>query len=306
MAATFTPTTNANAIPTVIAQETLRLLPANMGLAKFVSKDTDWTGSDFRSYGDTLDIVRPGTLTVQTKTPGTPISTQNATADKVSVTLDQHKYISILQEDITKLMQKPDLQQAYARDMAIKLAENLESAVFAVHPSVTNVVTWDRSSATTVEQSFLDVRSQFARLKVPQTEAKGIWFDTSIIDDLLQNQKYSSGDYVNAKVVPEGAVRRIYGMDIYESQLVPSTGSPVAYHNLAMTKYGVVLVSRPLPLDGNGRGAMQQIVTDPNTGLSFRMTESYDTDNLGVKFTMDLLYGVAIADANQIIEVESF
>lgn len=306
MANTFTPTTNAVAIPTVVAAEVIRLLPSYMGLAKFVSKDTDWTGQDFQTYGNTLDIVKPGNLTVSDKVAGTPISTQNATATKVSVTLNKHKYISILQEDVTKMLQKPDLQIEYAKRMAIKLAEQVESDIFALHPSVTNVVTWNRSSDTTVEQSFLAIREKFARLKVPQNETKGVFFETSIITDLLKNAKYSSGDYVNAKTVPEGAVRRVYNMDIYESQLVPATGSPVAYHNLALTPYGVVLASRPMPLDGNGRGAMQSIITDPNSGLSFRTTESYDTGELGVKFTMDLLYGVAIADENQIIEVESF
>lgn len=306
MANTFTPTTNAQAIPTVIAQEVIKLLPANLGLAKFISKDVDWTGTDFATYGDTLSIVKPGSIAARTKTPGTAITTDNATATKVSVVLDTHAYISVLQEDITKLMQKPDLQQAYAQRMAIVLAEKVETSVLALHPSMTNTVTWNRSSATTVEQSFLAIREKFSRLKVPTGEAKGVWFEPGIITDILQNQKYSSGDYVNSKVVPEGAVRRIYGMDVYESQLVPVTGSPVAYHNVACTKYGMVLASRPMPLDGNGRGAKQYVVTDAGTGLSFRITESYDAQNMGVQMTIDLLYGVAIADANQVIEIESF
>lgn len=306
MPATFTPTTNAQAIPTVIAQEVIRLLPSNMNLAKFVSKDTDWTGTDFANYGDTLKIVKPGSLTAGLKTPGTAITTQNATATSVSVVLDQHGYVSILQEDITKLLQKPDLQQAYAQRMAIVLAEQIEAKLFSLHPSITNTVTWSRTDATAVENSFLAVREKFSRLKVPQGEAKAIFFEPGIITDLLKNTKYSSGDYVNAKVVPEGAVRRIYGMDIYESQLVPPTGSPVAYHNLALSKWGIVLCSRPMPLDGNGKGAAQSVIVDPNTGLSFRLTESYDTDNLGTKMTIDLLYGAALADVNQVIEIESF
>lgn len=306
MTNTFTPTTNAFAIPTIIAQEVIKLLPANLGLAKFISKDTDWTGSDFATYGDTLNIVKPGSIAARTKTPGTAITVDNATATKVNVTLDTHAYVSVLQEDITKLLQKPDLQAAYAQRMAIVLAEKVETSVMNLHPSVTNTVTWNRSSATTVEQSFLAIREKFSRLKVSPGEAKGVWFEPGIITDLLQNQKYSSGDYVNQKVVPEGAVRRIYNMDVYESQLIPVTGSPVAYHNFATTKWGLVLVSRPMPLDGNGRGVKQYVITDEGTGLSFRITEGYDQQNMGVQLTIDLLYGCAVADVNQVIEVESF
>lgn len=303
----FTPTTNAAAIPTVIAQEVIRQLPANLGLAKFVSKDTDWTGTEFASYGDTLDIVKPGSLVAKKKTPGTPIVTQNPNSDKVSVTLDQHGYISILQEDITKLLQKPDMQQAYAQRMAITLAEQVEADGFALHPQITNTVTFSPvSTEAEIDAAYRSLRSKFMRLKVPQTETKAAFLDTSVVDKLLSVTKYTSGDFVNNKAIIEGAINRIHGINNMETQLVPTSGSPVAYHNIATTKWGIVLVSRPMPLDGNGRGAKQTVIVDPGTGLSFRMTESYDDSNLGVKFTLDLLYGWAIADENQVIEVESF
>lgn len=303
----FTPTTNVNAIPTVIAQEVIRLLPANLGLARFVSKDTDWTGQDFASYGDTLQIDKPGALVAKKKTPGTQIVTQSPSDDKVSVTLNNHAYISILQEDITKLLQKPDMQQAYAERMSIVLAEQIETDGFLLHPSITNTVTFSPvSTEAEIDAAYRSLRSKFARLKVPQNESKAGFFDTSVIDKLLSVTKYTSGDFVNGKGIIEGAVNRIHGINNVETQLVQTSGSPVAYHNLALTKWGIVLVSRPMPLDGNGRGARQNVVVDPGTGLSFRMTESYSHGDLGVQFTLDCLYGWAIADANQVIEVESF
>ena len=304
---TFTPTTNADAIPTVIAQETIRLLPSYMGIAKFVSKDADWTGTDFASYGDTLDIVNPGTIVAKTKTPGTQIETQNPTADKVSVTLDTHSYVSILQEDITKLLQKPDMQQKYAQRMAIVLAEKIESSVYALHPQVTNTITFSPvSTEAEIDAAFRRLRTKFARLKVPKSEDKMFFQDSSIMDNILSVTKFTSGDFVNNKAIVEGAQNRIHGINNFETQLIPTSGSPVAYHNMALTKWGVVLASRPMPLDGNGRGAKQSIVVDPNSGLAFRFTEAYDWKEMGVAFTIDVLTGVGIADANQIIEVESF
>lgn len=303
----FTPTTNAQAIPTIIAQEVIRKLPANLGLARFVSKDSDWTGKDFANYGDTLNIVKPGDLTAGLKTPGTPVTVQSATATKINVTLNQHGYITILQEDITKLLQKPDMQEAYAERMSIVLAEQIEAAGFALHPSITNTVTF--SPVTTeaeIDTAFRALRSKFARLKVPQNEAKMAFLDTSVIDKLLSVTKYTSGDYVNNKAIIEGAINRIHGINNFETQLAPYTGSPGAYHGIATTKWGMVLASRPMPLDGNGRGVQQTIITDPGTGLSFRLTQGYDQNNLGVQMTLDVLYGWAIADVNQVIEVESF
>lgn len=306
MTTSFTPTTNAVAIPTIIAQEVIRLFPGYMNLAKFVSKDTDWTGRDFATVGQTLDIVKPGTLTVSTKTPGTPMVTQAPTATKVSVSLDRHKYIDVLEEDITKMLQKPALQQAYARNMAIALAEDVETYLLGLHAGIQNVVTWDNSSDATIESSFLAIRSKFARNKIPLTLEKGFFADTSIVDKLLTIAKYTSGDYQSEKgAVNSGAIRRQYGIDTYESQLIQVSGSPVAYHNIATTPFGMVLVNRPMPLDGNGKGVYQTNMMDPNTGLSFRLTEGYSHGDLGSRFTLDLLYGGAIVDQNHIVEVES-
>lgn len=302
----FTPTTNAVAIPTVIAQEVIRLWPGYMNLAKFVSKDTDWTGQDFASYGNTLDIPKPGTLTVSTKTAGTAMTTQSPTATKVSVTLNQHKYIDVLEEDITKLLQKPDMQAAYARNMAIVLAEDVESYLFSLHPNLTSTVSFDATSATTIENSFLALRSKFARNKVPQAMPKGAFLETSIIDKLLTVDKYSRGDYIgNTEAVNLGAIRRIYNINIFESQLVPATGSPVAYHSLGLTPYGLVLANRPMPLDGNGKGVRQTNMRDPNTGVTFRLTEGYSHGDLGSRFTIDLLYGASVCDTTQVYEIES-
>lgn len=305
--ANFTPTTNAVAIPTIIAQEVVKLFPGYLNLAKFVSKDTDWTGSDFQTFGNTLDIVKPGSISSQTKTPGSNYTNQAATATKLSVTLDQHKYVSLLEEDITKMLQKPDLQQAYARNAAIKLAEEVEQFLFGLHPSAVYTETFDATSATTIEASFLRIRSRFARNKVPQSMLKAAFLDTSIIDKLLTVEKYSRGDYIgNTEAVNMGAIRRIYNINIFESQVVPTTGSPVAYHSAALTPYGMVLVNRPMPLDGNGKGVRMNNFQDPLTGLTFRLTEGYDLDAGGLVIRLELVYGGAIADNTQYIEVESF
>ena len=304
--ANFTPTTNADAIPTIIAQEVVRLFPGYLNLAKFVSKDVDWTGQDFATYGNTLDIVKPGTLTEQTKTPGSNYSNQAPTADKISVSLDQHKYVSLLEEDITKMLQKPDMQEKYAMNAAIVLAEGVEGFLLGLHPSATYTETFDATSATTVENSFLAIRSRFARNKVPQSMAKAAFLDTSIIDELLKIDKYSRGDYIgNQEAINLGAIRRIYNINIFESQVIPTSGSPVAYHNVACTPFGIVLVNRPMPLDGNGKGVRQTNFRDPLTGLIFRLTEGYDLDAGGTVVRLELVYGGTIADPLHYIEVES-
>lgn len=302
--ANFTPTTNSVAIPTVIAQQVIKKLPSYMGIARFVSKDVDWTGQDFASYGQTLDIVKPGDLTVQTKTAGTQTTSQAATATKVSVTLNRHKYIELLQEDITKLLQKPDLQAAYADQMAMRLAEDIEAYIYSLHPSITETVTFNTSSEATIEQSFLKLRERFALNKVPLSALKGLFMHPTLMTKILQVSKYTSQDYVQGDVIEMGALRKIYNIGSFESQLVEPSGSPATYHNIATTKEGFVIANRPLPLDGNGKGVRQYNLQDPNTGLTMRVTEGYSQKDLGTIVTMDLVYGAALCDTTQVIEVD--
>ena len=106
---TFTPTTDAAAIPTIIAQECIKQLPAYMGITKFVSKDVDWTGQDFAQYGQTLTIVNPGELTVKTKTPGSQYDSQAPTASSINVVLNRQKYIDLTDDDFARMLRKPNL-----------------------------------------------------------------------------------------------------------------------------------------------------------------------------------------------------
>lgn len=302
---TFTPTINADAIPTIVAQETLKYLPAYMGIAQFVSKDVDWTGQDFATYGDTLDILGLGDVEVKTKVPGTPITYQNPSPDKRQVTLDQHKYVAFAQEDITKILQKPQLLERYAVKAAAKLAENLETYILALHPNVTaGTVTFDATSETTIHNSMLELRERFVKLNIPRSEEKILFAAPELVTEILKVDKYTSGDFITGNVIEMGAATKILNTGIFETQLVQKSGSPATWHNLAMTKWGIVLTNRPMPLDGNGRGVMQTNIQDPNTGLTIRLTEGYDKDNMAVTWTIDWLYGAAIADENQILEVE--
>jgi len=306
-APTFTPTTDAQAIPTIIAQETIKQLPAYMGVTKFVSKDVDWTGQDFAQYGQVLSIVNPGALTVKTKTPGSAYVSQAPTATNLTVSLNRQKYIDLTDDDFAKMLRKPDLQQAYAQKMAIELAQEIDSYIFSLHVALTNVVTFLGTSDATIDASMLALRSRFAKNKVPKQEQKVLFADTSVIDKLLSSAKYNSRDYIgDANSVEMGAIRSIYGFDIVETQLIDYTGSPGAYHNLAIGKLGYVVVNRPLPVTSPGRGVVQTNLQDPFTGLTFRLTEAYDNDYGGERMRLEVVYGAAIADTNYVVEVESF
>ncbi len=66
---------------------------------------------------------------------------------------------------------------------------------------------------------------------------------------------------------------------------------------LAFVPEAIGFISRPLVTMPAGLGAMQSVVSDPESGLSVRMSVAYDSHAQGLHVTLDVLYGLVIFDS---------
>lgn len=297
-------TTNAWAIPTIIAQKALGRFSSYLNLAKTISRDSDW---ETATFGKVIQVGVRGALVANDKVAGVNFTKQNPTGSNVSVTLNQHKEVTITIDDVTKVLENQNTQEGYAEDGAIALAEAVENTIAALHPSIVNTITWNRTSATTIDNSMLAIRRYFTTQKVPQLEQRYFYVDSTIYNDLLGTDKYSRYDARgDGKTIQDAQVIRTYGLEIHESQLIPYTGSPGAYHNLAYTKNAFIMASRPLPKPAQGLGVMSSVINDPTQSVSLRTLFWYNADLGAHQLTLDLLYGVSVLDQRRVVEVESF
>jgi hypothetical protein len=304
MADVLTTTTNAKFIPTIIAQKALGRFASYMNLAKTVSRDFDWTPA---RVGQTINIPKRGAVVANDKTQGSNFTLQNPTATDVSVTLNKHKEVTLLLDDVTKVLENQDTLNGYAEDGAIALAEAVEQEIASLHASISNTVTMDYTSDATKDTAMLNIRKFFVDQKVPRGETRYLYADSTFINELLEVDKFARADALGkAGVIEKGALLNIYGLNIFESQNIQVSGSPVAYHNIAYTKNGFVLASRPLPAVPAGLGAVSTVVSNPDINLGLRVVSSWDAALGGLKITLDLLFGVAILDQRKVVEVESF
>jgi hypothetical protein len=317
----FDTTQNAVFIPTIISQKALGRFPAYMNLAKTVSRDFDWTPA---TQGQTIQVPKRGALVANDKTSGNVFTLQNPAATNVSVTLNKHKEVTFALDDVTKVVQNQDTQAGYADDAAIALAESVETTLTALYPSVNTVIDLITTTAATIDTSILNIRKYFANQKVPQAEQRYAYVDPSVVNTLLNQDKYSRYDALGNAIVqvqqiqsasggmPQtvptqtGRLTRIYGIDFFESQNVAVSGSPVAYHNLVYTRNGFLLASRPLADVPTGYGAMTQVVVNEDIQMGLRAIMHYDADLGAFKLTLDLLFGVAVLDQRRCVIFESF
>jgi len=284
-------TTQADSfIPELWATEALTALRSYLNLTRTIRRDFDTTVA---RYGDTIHIPKTGALSVNTKTTNTNVTKQAPADDQVDVVLNQWKEVTFLVEDPARAMANQDLRGLYIRDAVIALAESVESALTAQHANAGSDITFDETSDATVITSMLNIRKAFVDAKVPILEPKYLYACPSVINYLLKTSNFTKvSEYGSARPVVEGQVGDIFGINVFESQLVATSGSPTNYHNLAYTRDALVLATRPLPTDGDGMGVSQSVVSDPESGLSLRITSSYDANALGVQVTLDILYGI--------------
>ena len=306
MANVINTTNNASFIPTIVAQKALGRLASYMNLAKTVARDFDYATA---SYGQVIKVPKRGAVTANSKAQGSAVSLQNPTATDVSVTLDQHFEVTFQIDDVTKVVSNQDTLMGYAEDGAIALAEKIETYIAGLHPSITNTITWDRSSTSTKISSLLNLRKRMIQNNVPRLEEKYLYVDPTVMTDILAEAQFTTaqnmGTPSNQIDAPSSGIK-LYGFNIFESQNVQTTSSPACYHNLAYTRDAFVLAFRPLPTDGNGIGVSQVVVNNPDVGVGLRTTMGYDPNQLGVQLTLDVLFGASILDTRRVVELESF
>jgi hypothetical protein len=283
-------------IPQVWAQEILAHLRSAIVLAKLVNKDYS---AQVASEGNQVNVPVPVNLTAQ-DIPYT--SGDNAiNLQTVPVRLDRWKGVPIRVTDLALAQSRPDILAHLTRAAAIALAEAIERDLFALYTAAGSSVGTAGTDVTPA--TVVAARQKLVESKVPASERKFLVLSPKDYAALLTapNVAYAL-NYGGPDAIRQGQVPTIYGLEVYESQLVPVVGGTT--YNLALARDALVLVTRPLPApDANVRYA---VVTDDESGLAFRMTLTYETHPAPAhKLNIDLLYGVAVLRPEFLVQVRA-
>ena len=298
----MTTTQNAVWIPEVIANESLGLLGNYLKLGATVSKDVELNPV---RVGQVISIPRRGSIVAQQKTQGTATTVQRPTADDVQVTINQHWYVKLLEEDFTRSMQTGSVLPGYVEDAVIVLAEKIETHLTTNFAEFDNI-DFDSASATDSAVKALGrVRTRMVRNKVPELMAKYGYVSPEFNQSLGEASAYIDPKLIpNNQALVEGAVGRAKGFDIFEGQLVPRAGSPGWDQNFFYTKYALVLASRPLLQPGRELG-VDATTVQSEAGLALRLVRYYDGDEMGVVVQLDTVFGSGVNDERQGFVLES-
>lgn len=293
-------TTNAAWIPEVVAQEAIGLLGSYLQLGQTVARDMDLTPV---RYGQVISIPRRGTVTALQKSENVATTVQKPTATEVQVTINQHWYVKIAEEDFTRAFQADSALPGYIEDGVIVLGEKVENSLVSLFSQFPNIDAG--GSDGDAYKGVVNVRQKLIEAKVPRLAQKYGYISPRFAGRLLKEEAV-----LDPKVIPQQEIResgilgRTAGFNLWEGQLTPTSGSPAWDQNFFYAKNALVLASRPLLVPDSALG-VQATSIQSEAGLALRLVRYYDPEDMGVVVQVDVLFGAAVNDSRQGYVLES-
>ena len=290
-------TSAATFIPEIWSDEVVAAYQSNLVLAPLVKKMA-MTGKK----GDTLHIPKPVRGTANAKAENTAVTIQNATESEVTVTIDKHFEYSRLIEDITEAQALASLRQFYTGDAGYALAKQVDTDLFVLGKSFGNnnaayegtgsyfidgtngLTQYTDDTANGVADVFTDAGFRDLIQKMDDADVpmdnRCLVVPPSVRNAIMGIDRYSSSDFVDGRVVNNGQIGNLYGIDIFVSSNCPVIEA--AGDNTASTvdlKQAMLFHKDAMVL------AEQQGV---------RSQTQYKQEFLGSLYTADTLYGTAV------------
>ena len=288
-------TSAATFIPEIWSDEVIAAYQKSLVLANLVKK-ISMTGKK----GDTLHIPKPVRGDAHAKAENTAVTVQNATESEVQVTIDKHFEYSRLIEDITETQALASLRQFYTGDAGYALAKQVDSSLFELGKSFgdnggdyVGTGSWyiDASTGLTAyaadtvasadvftDAGFRDLIQKMDDADVPM-DNRCLVVPPSVRNEIMGLTRYSSSDFVDGRVVNNGQIGNIYGIDIFVSSNCP-----------------VVETAADNSAGGDVKQAMlfhkDAMVLAEQMGV--RSQTQYKQDFLATLYTADTLYGTAV------------
>ena len=289
-------TSAATFIPEIWSDEVIAAYQKNLVLANLVKK-LSMTGKK----GDTLHIPKPVRGDAHAKAEGVAVTVQNATEGEVQVTIDKHFEYSRLIEDITETQALASLRQFYTGDAGYALAKQVDTDLFALGKGFEGVNdttyvgtnSYQFNGTTGLEayaadavasgdlfndNGFRDLIQKMDDADVPM-DGRCLVVPPSVRNEIMGIDRYSSSDFVDGRVVNNGQIGNLYGIDIFVSSNCPIIETAANNSAGGDVKQGMLFHKDTMVL------AEQ---------MGVRSQTQYKQDFLATLYTADTLYGTAV------------
>jgi hypothetical protein len=291
-------------VPELWAAQGISVLKKNLVMAELVHRDFE---NVVASRGDTINTRKPSKLTVRDwagqedtgELADNEIVVERPTAVNVPVVLNNHKYVSFMEEDKTGSLSITNIREAYIEPAIIPLAEAIDDTIMTEMVTGTDgdsnaIAEVQLAGADLAFEDIVELMKSLNESECPQGSRRlvmGTEHHAQALKDSLFVQADQSG---STSALREAQVGRAFGFDTFMSQNVPvNTDGP---QSLGFHRDALAYVSRPLRPIPSQLGA--QTSSQSDQGYTARVITSYKHRGLGIDVSFDLLWGVKLLDAN--------
>ncbi len=295
--------------PTVVAARGIATLYNSLTMAALVSQDFN---AEFNGkVGDTITVRKPATFTAATfNTTSRTTTYQDATEDSVDVTLNTIKHVPFHMTDEQMTLEITDFQTQLLTPAMEALAQALDGdlAEFAVDTAEgaggggTVNMSDDPATTDTANYVFRKARERLQRNKLPLADRYVVLSpeaETVALADPLLIEVDKSGA---TDALRNAILGRLLGFETYGSnQFGYGAGDKGQADGVAFHKSAIIAAIRPL---NKPRGVVDANAAVVNyKGLSLRVIYSYDEDAKMDKCVVDMMYGLAAAYKEGVVQL---
>ena len=267
--------TGGNFIPTLWADPIYKFFKETNKLAGSV----DDYSALVKSAGDTVTIPKIALKAPVEKAKSTIVDFSTAaTVGKVDLSINKHYVVPELFEDIALVQSSSDLMGKYTKMMGESIARQVESDMWGEldgFQTRTDVNANNECNAATLESVLATLYS----IDIDPNDCSFV-VNNLILADIMNPSGGISQYFIrhdatgNGSGLRTGAVGLVYGMNVFHSAAIPTTGTD----DLA--------VGAVFPADACVFAAQQDV----------RVQSQYDIAYLGTKVTADIIYGMKLID----------
>ena len=259
------------------------------GIYKYFDRKTVFRGlvDDYsalvsgKGYGDAINVPEMSIITATAKSAGADVAYDATATTTTQLALNKHKYVAKLFEDIALIQSEADLVDKYSRMMGEALARQVDADIWAELDGLNQ--SQDLSADNTLTAGvFESVLATLGENDIPYMDGEcSMVVNPTLFADILNPSGGIAQYFIRNDAVGEGnrglrsgMVGSLYGIDVYMSNTVSSSGTDGTVAGAVFHKSACVFAS-------------QQEV---------RVQSEYSIDALGTKLVSDLLYGCKIID----------
>ena len=229
--------------------------------------------------GNKINIPFMSSYDARDKTAGNAVTFDANTETEIELTINKHKYLAFIIEDIVKVQANYNVAEAYRAAQKEAVLRAIDSDLAGLHASAgTNVA----GGATIDDADMLAVVLALDLANVPQSERYGI-VGAKVMGDLRAVNRYSVFDQTGKEglAVSGGSlVTTAYGFELSMSNNVVDDTTNT--HNLFFHKSAMSLALQLKP--------------------TYKMEDS--VDYIGVKSVLHTIYGVAVERSAALVDLE--